>query len=369
MQIRGRQLAFTWIGCFLGAGFVSGQEISQFFTHFGLPGLVGQIGAVVLLSLLCGVIFTLSRRMGRSQVHEVAVPTDNRVLKALAGGIAVCFMYGIYVVMCAGAGTLLEQLTGSGTLRLVGGVVFCALITWIATRGMGGAVRVFSRIMPLLVILSLVVVAAALAMFGRNGIQFVPATTRNPMVNHWLLAAVTFVSYNLLCALGTLSSLGTMARSDRDIRVGAALGGVILLVISLGINGAMAALPASTSAELPMLYLAQQLSPVLEGVYALVILLGMFGASMSVFVPVPQYLFRFRRLEGHPVLVPVVLSVGAFFLSQVGFSDLIGTLFPVFGFLGFVFIGGILCNAWRALRKKSQAEEVTVTGGGHGTNQ
>ena len=40
MQIRGRQLAFTWIGCFLGAGFVSGQEISQFFTHFGLPGLV-----------------------------------------------------------------------------------------------------------------------------------------------------------------------------------------------------------------------------------------------------------------------------------------------------------------------------------------
>ena len=251
----------------------------------------------------------------------------------------------------------------------VGGVVFCALITWIATRGMGGAVRVFSRIMPLLVILSLVVVAAALAMFGRNGIQFVPAATRNPVVNHWLLAAVTFVSYNLLCALGTLSSLGTMARSDRDIRVGAALGGVILLVISLGINGAMAALPASTSAELPMLYLAQQLSPVLEGVYALVILLGMFGASMSVFVPVPQYLFRFRRLEGHPVLVPVVLSVGAFFLSQVGFSDLIGTLFPVFGFLGFVFIGGILCNAWRALRKKSQAEEVTVTGGGHGTNQ
>ena len=95
MQIRGRQLAFTWIGCFLGAGFVSGQEISQFFTHFGLPGLVGQIGAVVLLSLLCGVIFTLSRRTGRSQVHEVAVPTDNRVLKALAGGIAVCFMYGI----------------------------------------------------------------------------------------------------------------------------------------------------------------------------------------------------------------------------------------------------------------------------------
>lgn len=362
MQIRGRQLAFTWIGCFLGAGFVSGQEISQFFNHFGLPGLLGQAGAVVLLSLLCGVIFTLSKRTGCSELHQIAVPVENPILRGLAAVVAVSYMYGIYVVMCAGAGTLLEQLTGSYVLRLVCSAVFCVAVTVVAIHGMGGAVQVFSKIMPVLVVLSFVVVAAGLLTFGREGIRFEPVATKNPVVNQWLLAAVTYVSYNFLSGIGTLAPLGTMVRSDRDIRQGILLGGGILLLVSFGIHLAMAALPISTETELPMLYLAGELSLVLEGAYAIVIFLGMFGASMSVFVPVPQYLLRFPRFQRHPVLVPVVLSVSAFFLSQAGFSDLIGTIYPLYGFIGFAYIAGILAHAWMTRQTRETGED-------HGTNQ
>ncbi len=362
MQIRGRQLAFTWIGCFLGAGFVSGQEISQFFNHFGLPGLLGQVGAVLLLSLLCGVVFSLSKRTGRSEVHEIAVPVESRLLRGIAVVVASSYMYGIYVVMCAGVGTVVEQLTGSAALRLVCGAAFCAAITAVAVRGMGGAIRVFSRLMPVLVVLSLVVVAAGLAAFSGAGLSFRPAETKNPVVNQWLLAAVTYVSYNFLSAIGTLAPLGTMVRSPRDIREGVLLGGGILLVVSFGIHLAMVSLPVSTRAELPMLYLAGALHPVLEWVYAVVIFLGMFGAAMSVFVPVPRYLCRFARFQNHPVLVPVVLSAAAFVLSQVGFSDLIGTIYPIYGFVGFLYIAGILVHAWMTRPRRK-------TGGDHGTNQ
>lgn len=352
MQIRGRALAFTWIGCFLGAGFVSGQEISQFFNHFGLPGLLGQIIAIVLLALLCGLIFDLSKETGLDQVHQVAVPVDTPLLRGLAGAVSVTYMYSIYIVMCAGAGTMVEQITGSHGLRLVSSGLFCMAVTLVAICGMGGAVRVFSRIMPILVVLSLLVVAFALVTYGRGGVRLYPAETNNPLVNQWALAAVTFVSYNFLSGLGTLSSLGTMVRSKRDIFIGVALGGLILLAVSLGIHLAMSSLPVSMASELPMLYLAGELSPVLEAVYAVVIFLGMFGASMSVFVPVPQYLLRFPQFGGHTVLVPAVLSVLAFLLSQVGFSDLIGTLYPVYGFVGFAYIAGILIHAWMIHRRK-----------------
>ncbi|MBR5533832.1 MAG: hypothetical protein IKU62_03210 [Ruminiclostridium sp.] len=362
MQIRGRALAFTWIGCFLGAGFVSGQEISQFFNHFGLPGLIGQVIAIGLLALLCGLVFRLSRETGKDQVHQVAVPVEHPVLRGLAGGVSVTYMYSIYIVMCAGAGTMLEQLTGSHGLRLVSGAVFCGAVTLVAIRGMGGAVRVFSKIMPVLVTLSLIVVTCALVTYGREGIRFLPADTRNPLVNQWALAAVTFVSYNFLSGLGTLSSLGNMVRSERDIYVGVILGGLVLLVVSLGIHCAMASLSVCMEAELPMLYLAGELSPLLEALYAIVIFLGMFGASMSVFVPVPQYVFRFPKFRGRTVLVPVVLSVLAFVLSQAGFSDLIGTLYPIYGFIGFAYIAGVVIHAWMIHRKK-------LTGGDYGTNQ
>lgn len=353
MRIGGTQLAFTWIGCFLGAGFVSGQEINQFFTHFGVWGTVGLLLSITLLTMLCGVVFHLAKTTGLYQLHHIVVPVENEKLRGLVGVIAVTFMFGIYVVMAAGAGTLLEQLFGSSALRLVGGAIFCGVVTLVAIRGMGGAVKVFSAIIPLLVVLSLIVVGAGLFVFGQNGLHFEASSSRNPVVNHWLLAAVTFVSYNFLCSIGTLASLGTMAGSKRGIQKGTILGGLLLLLISIGIHTAMMALPSCAQAELPMLYLAGKLNRFLELAYALVIILGMFGASMSVFVPVPQYLYRFPVCKGHPILLPVVLSVTAFALSRVGFSSLIGTLFPIYGFVGFVFIAGVLCHAWK-LRKKNE---------------
>ena len=44
-EIKMWSLAFTYVGCFLGAGFISGQELWQFFGNFGNWGYVGLAGA------------------------------------------------------------------------------------------------------------------------------------------------------------------------------------------------------------------------------------------------------------------------------------------------------------------------------------
>ena len=50
-QISAKQLALSFTGMFLGAGFVSGQELWQFFACFGPIGLLGFLGAVRNLRL------------------------------------------------------------------------------------------------------------------------------------------------------------------------------------------------------------------------------------------------------------------------------------------------------------------------------
>ena len=52
-QIKTMTLAFTYVGCFLGAGFISGQELWQFFGSFGAKGVAGLLVAVALF-LSCG---------------------------------------------------------------------------------------------------------------------------------------------------------------------------------------------------------------------------------------------------------------------------------------------------------------------------
>ena len=46
--IGGVRLALSLIGCFLGAGFVSGQEIWQCFAHSGRQGMLGLAVAWLL---------------------------------------------------------------------------------------------------------------------------------------------------------------------------------------------------------------------------------------------------------------------------------------------------------------------------------
>lgn len=42
-------LGLAFAGCFLGAGYVSGQELWQFFGSFGAKGVAGLLVAVALL--------------------------------------------------------------------------------------------------------------------------------------------------------------------------------------------------------------------------------------------------------------------------------------------------------------------------------
>jgi len=357
-KLRTSQLAFSLLGCFLGAGFVSGQEIWQFFGHFGLWGFAGIVLAMGILSALCAVIFSVSRRTGLDQMDQLVVPWENKVLRGLVGAVAISFMFGVYVVMTAGAGTLLEQLTGSRLLHLLGSGAFCIAVSVIAARGIRGAVSVFSKLMPVLVVLSLVVMGTAILTFGRGGISFQTAAVSNPLVNHWALAAVTFVSYNFLCALGTLSWLGRMTSSYRSIVGGTLLGGTLLLVVAGGIITALSTAPESTTAELPMLYLAGKLHPCLEAVYAAVLLMAMFGASLSSFAPIPQYCRRIVPLEKHRKFVLWALSALAWGLSLLGFSKLIGTVFPVYGLIDFLFLIGLVLHFFLVFRRQPKEKAV-----------
>ena len=60
-EIKVIPLASAFAGCFLGAGFVSGQELWQFFGEFGVKGYIGLILACVLLAAFGTVMMACCR--------------------------------------------------------------------------------------------------------------------------------------------------------------------------------------------------------------------------------------------------------------------------------------------------------------------
>lgn len=75
-------LAFTYVGVFLGAGFVSGPELWQFFGAFGNWGYVGFLLAAVLFTLFGILLVRLTQVAHTDEMDRLLVPWNIPWLRA-----------------------------------------------------------------------------------------------------------------------------------------------------------------------------------------------------------------------------------------------------------------------------------------------
>ena len=115
-KINSIKLMFTFAGCFLGAGYVSGQELWQFFGSFGKIGLVGMAIAAVLLSAFGIVLTRYVQLTGISDMDKVVIKKDIRSLRFVFVLLEVFFLFGVFVIMTAGVGAMLDQVFGISPL-------------------------------------------------------------------------------------------------------------------------------------------------------------------------------------------------------------------------------------------------------------
>lgn len=292
-EIKTWSLAFTYVGCFLGAGFISGQELWQFFGSFGNLGYVGFLLAVVLFSAI-GILFVRLTQMTQcSDMDRLLVPWNVKWLRAASGAVGAVFLFFVVVSMSAGVGAMLAQLFDVSAW--LGSAVFMALVFAVALLGVTGMVNAFSALIPVLITATVAFAVGAYATFGTEGVFQLRNVNNNPLMPNWFIAALTFVSYNILGGIGIMSPVGQYVRRKRHIYGGIILAGVMLLAVAGSILTSLASYPEAVAAELPMVALASRLNGTLGTVYGLMLLLAMFCNALASLVGLIAYLEQKAR--------------------------------------------------------------------------
>ena len=155
------RLAVVFSGCLLGAGYVSGQEIWQFFGSYGLNGYWGLLAAVALLFGISLLTLRLVQLSGVVQFDKVLIPWDVPALRVSVGALEIIQYFGVVAVMTAGVGALLE--TMCGLPAAAGCVIFSLLVLAMALLGLSGVVSAFSISVPILVAATVAFGAVSLA--------------------------------------------------------------------------------------------------------------------------------------------------------------------------------------------------------------
>ncbi len=344
------KLGFTYCGCFLGAGLVSGQELWQFFGAFGIWGFWG-LGLSMALFFCAGIlIFRTATKSGTVEFDRLIIPWNMPLLRHGIAIITIFFMYGVVVIMAAGADALLADYLGAPAM--VGSGILCALVVVVALVGLKGMVTVFQWLVPILTVCSLVISGFSLWKFGFPT-TFPVAQEENSLLSIWWLSAITYVTYNATGSAGLLAPLSKGA-SRKTAYLGTGIGTLLLLAIASSILLAMASNPVVTTAQLPMLDLAISLSPIAAGVYGVLLFGGMFGAGQSCTVAVVTYLEqKFPKLGAKRPVVVALLAVSAWLFSGLGFGTLVGTVYPIFGYVGIFAMAALIIHALQVRRAGS----------------
>lgn len=331
-KIGGGKLALTFAGCFLGAGYVSGQELWQYFGAFGAIGLVGLVAALALLGSMSLMLLRLAAHTGTDAMDALLIRANLPWLRTTVGAVAALLLFGITTVMVAGIGALTQQMFA--VPAWIGSAAAIVLTAACAYFGLGGMMAVFSVAVPFLVIAALAISGVQLHSAGRSAVAFTGGK-ENPMLGNWFTSAVNYAAFNFFASVGILAPLAAQLRKKSTAGWGVLGGGAILLLVALGVLGALATAPESVTAELPMLDLSCRLGTAAGVVYAVLLFLGMFGTAVSSLVAVLTYAGqKSETLQTRRSALLLTLAALAFAGSLFGFGDLIGVVYPVYGYLG-----------------------------------
>ncbi|MBU0438375.1 YkvI family membrane protein [Staphylococcus succinus] len=334
-------IASAFIGVIVGAGFASGQEVLQYFTSFGLMGTIGAIITTALFAYVGMMLVWLGSKSKtdshKEVIHQITgASTFGKLLGWIIDLVIIFTLFGVGVVMIAGAGSNLNQ--QFGLPPIIGTLLMTVLIILAGMLKVEGVVKVIGNITPFLIIFILVISFYSFLSTDTPISQLNDLSNAKPSsLPNWFVAGINYASFNTAVGASMAIVMGGSEKNTKVAATGGLVGGIALgVMIVLSHLAIFKQIDVVGDMEMPMLGIVNHISPILGIIMAIVIFgmifntgLGMFYAFATRFTVVDTV--RFKIFYTGTVIIGLLLSF-------VGFTDLVAIFYPLIGYLGLVLI-------------------------------
>ena len=365
--LAGAVIAFT-----IGSGFATGQEIIQYFTAYGVKGILA-----VLLFLVIFLYYNINfANAGATERFE----KGNDVYKYFCGKYigtffdyySTIFCYMSFWVMVGGSASTLNQQYG---LPLwAGGTILAVLAILTVVGGLNSLVDKIGAVGPAIVVLCIAIGLITVIRDGANipaGLEVIKtgayagAEAGETMMNAgntWYISGISYAGFVLLWFASFTAALGSQ-NSKKDLYHGIIWGAVAVCVAIVLISFAQIAnvnTADSTgtmyvwNADIPNLILAERIWKPFSAIFAIVV----FGGIYTTAVPLlynPAARFAKEGTSQFKMLTIVLGLIGLVVGLFVPFRTLVNYIYVLNGYLGAVLIIFMVVKNVRDLMAKKQA--------------
>jgi uncharacterized membrane protein YkvI len=321
------QIAFTFIGTIVGAGFATGQEVLQFFTRFGIWGTAGILLSSVLFVWIGARMMLASARIRAQSYESLNQALFGRRWGTWASRFMLVVLIGVNAVMLAGAGSIFKE--HFGISYQTGLLVTIFLVFILLKRGMNAVLAVNSIVVPAMLLFTLIILWDTA--HGPGADRWLTMRTDAPQLAAWA-SPLLYAAFNLSMAQAVLVPLGSRIKDRKTIIAGAWLGGVgIGAMLLVGHIALSARMPGIAQFDIPMGGIARELGSLLQWAYTFLIFAEIFTTLLCDIYGLTLQLSA--RLGWPEQAITAGLLAVCWAGSQIGFGPLLSTLYPLFGAL------------------------------------
>lgn len=373
--LAGAVIAFT-----IGSGFATGQEIIQYFTAFGLKGIL-----TVLLFALCFIYYNYNfAKAGAEERFE----KGNDVYKFYCGKYVGTFMdyystvfcYMSFWVMIGGAASTLGQ--QYGIPYWVGGAILAAVTILTVVGGLNSLVDKIGVVGPAIVILCIAIgaitlfrnagdIGAGLDVIRSGNFAQAGHETIKSAGSNWIVSGLSYAGFVLLWFASFTAALGAHNKK-KELQYGiyggtaAVCVAIVLIMLSQVANINTPALSGAGvhvwNADIPNLILAEHIWKPFATIFAVVVFAGIYTTAVPLLYN-PCARFAREGTKRFKVLTVVLGVIGLLVGLFLPFRVLVNVIYVLNGYVGAVLI---LFMLWKNIRdtiiKRKKKKEAALNG-------
>ena len=337
-------IIFSIIGALIGAGFASGQEMYLFFYRYGIYGILGLIACSTLIGTIIYKTFLIIYNNKKINNYEQFLkhifyserkPPKYKYLNLsyISNFIVTIFLLITFYIMISGFGAYFEQ--EFGISRIIGAIILATISFFILLKDIEGVTKVNSIIVPVLIVVILII-----SWNNLRNINFLNIQTK---INYnWIIQAIVYCSYNMILVIPVLVGLRKYIKNKKQITSVAIISGVIVFILAISIFLWLTNINENIdNIQMPAVYVIDNSFPEFRVIYGIVILLSIFSTAISIGISFINNITKDKK--SFPQIVGI-MCISSVLISNIGFSNLVKMLFPVFGYLGIIQIYFILKN-------------------------
>lgn len=315
-----------------------GKEIYIFFSKYGLYGIIGILLSGTILGILTSKVLKIIGKEQEVNTYNEFLfyifNNKNSKLVVILNYIINTFLLITFYIMVSGFTAYFKQ--EYNIPNYMTGIILAILCYVALNNNIDEVVKISAILVPVIILFII-----SFGLFDiSNGINQV--LEMNFIANNFIRGmwnSIIYSSYNSIILIPVLVTLKKYVNKKNFYSIGV-ITSLVVIILSLFIY--IILLKSNIDIiefDLPIIYIVKQYGSVFKYLYGVVIVISIFTSIISA-----GYSFLKNSIKNKKKYSKLlkVMCISSIFITNIGFSNLVNTLYPIFGILGIVQIYYIL---------------------------